>query len=73
MIAIIKGEFLSQRDGTKKDGTAWISTTILSGDETVTIFDYNPGAAVKRLDPVEVLCEIRRGQDGKQYITPIRK
>ena len=72
MVAQIHGEFLSRRTGKKKDGTEYDFVTILSGDETVMISGYDPGAAVKRMDPVKVMCDIRRGGDGRQYITAIR-
>ena len=72
MIAIVKGEFLSRRTGKSGDGKDYDFTTILSGDETVQITGYDPGAAVKRMDPVQVLCELRRSKDGRLFVNFIK-
>jgi len=69
---VVKGEFLERRTGKTQDGRAYDYTTLLSGNETVSIDGYDPGAAVKRLDKVEVLCELRRGKEGRLYINQIR-
>jgi len=74
MIAIVQGEFLSKRSGKTGDGKVYESTTILSGDETLTIYGYDPGDGVKRMDRVDVRCEIRLDRkNGKQYINYVPK
>jgi len=73
MIAKVMGEYVERRQGKRQDGQPYDFTVILSGNETVSISNYDPGAAVKRLDKVEVLCEIRHNKkDNVVYVNQIR-
>jgi len=67
MIATIEGEFLSRREGKTQDGKEYNFTCVLTGDEVIRVYNYNPGAAVKRLDPVMVRVEQRQGKNGQLY------
>lgn len=73
MKAIIKGNYLERRTGQGKDGKLYDFTEILSGNEVLRISGYNPGAAVKHLDPVDVLCDIRRAPEGGYYINLVKE
>lgn len=70
MKATIHGRFVVRQTGKKKDGTSYVATTLLTGDETVRIFGYDPGDAVKELAQLDVLCEIRRSDKGL-FIEPL--
>ena len=67
MIALIDGVFLSRREGKTADGKEYDYANILSGDEVIRVYGYDPGASVKRLDVVKVRVEQRQGRDGKLY------
>jgi len=72
MIAKILGEFVERRTGKTGEGREYDYAVILSGNETVNISRYDPGAAVKRLDKVEVLCELRVTKEGRLFINRIK-
>jgi len=67
MIATIEGEFLSRREGKSNDGKEYDYANILTGDEVIRVYGYNPGAAAKRLDKVQVRIEQRQGKEGRLY------
>ena len=67
MIAVIEGLFLSRREGKTNDGQEYDYSNILTGDEVIRVYGYNPGAASKRLDPVQVRVEQRQGKEGRLY------
>jgi hypothetical protein len=66
--ATIEGEFVQLVEGKSQDGRPFRYSTILSGPETVRVYDYDPGPGAKRLSPVSVVCEIRAGKEGKMYL-----
>ena len=72
MIAKIQGEFLERRTGKTTEGREYDYAVLLSGTETVNISGYDPGAAVKRLDKVEVLCELRMTKEGRLFVNRIK-
>ena len=64
----MKGEFLSKRQGKSDDGKEYSYSNVLSGDDVLRIYGYDPGAAVSRLSPVSVYVEQRQDKKtGKLY------
>ena len=66
MIATVTGNYVNRRQGTS-EGKDWDYTIILTGDEVINVYGYDPGPAVKRLDPVTVQVEQRKGKEGRLY------
>ena len=72
MVATAQCEFLSTRSGKANDGNNYCYTNVLSGDEVLRIYGYDPGPAAKRLDPVTVTFEQRQGKEGKLYYSWVK-
>ena len=70
MICKISGNHVQTERGKKKDGTPYVRTVIVSGNEAVSIWGYDPGDAVKKFAPIEVLAEVTRGEKGL-FVKPI--
>ena len=71
MIATLKGNHVQTERGVKKDGTAFVHTTVLSGSDAVQLWGYDPGDAIKKFDPVQIEVEIKRGEKGL-FVTPLK-
>ena len=72
MIAVIEGEFLSMRNGKDDQDREWQYSNVLSGDEVIRVYGYNPGAVAKRLDKVQVRVEQRKGKEGKLFYSFVK-
>lgn len=72
MRATIQGNYIGQQRGKSKEGKDYDFVEVLSGNEVLRISGYNPGAAVKHLDKVQILCDIRRAPEAGYYINLVK-